>query len=264
MPTLLQDLWQGALDLIFAPMCVACGGAVSPAAEERGVCVTCWARSRPLPMPRCSRCWSPLPPATPGAPLRDCSECLTIRPAVRFVRSAYLHHGPVRDIVHALKYRGWSAMAESMAARMAALPIPRELRECELVLPVPLAPVRMRQRGYNQAALLATAYAPRTKREVRSDILVRTRSAGSQTSLHRAERRANVAHAFEVSASGLSAIAAEHLLLIDDVWTTGATALACADALLEAGARAVSVLTFARSLPALEAIERRIGAAAET
>lgn len=264
MPPFLDDLWQGALDLILAPLCVACGGAVSPAAEERGVCVTCWARSRALPMPRCGRCWSPLSPAAPGAPLRECSECPTIRPAVRFVRSAYLHHGPIRNIVHSLKYRGWSAVAESMAARMAALPAPRELGECGIVVPVPLAPVRMRQRGYNQAALLAAAFAPRTKREVRSDLLVRTRSAGSQTSLHRAERRANVARAFEVPASGAQVIAAEHLLLIDDVWTTGATALACADALLEAGARAVSVLTFARSLPALEALERRIGAAVET
>ncbi len=263
MHRLFTDLLRGTLDLVFAPLCVACGGIVSTAAAERGVCVACWARSRPLPVPRCARCWSPLPAATPGAPVRECPECPAIRPAVRTVASAYIHHGPVRPIIHALKYRGWTVLADAMAARMASLPLPRELAEARLVLPVPLAPVKARQRGYNQAALLADAFATRTHRESRSDILIRTRAGGSQTSLHPAQRRANVSRAFQVVADRAGEISAEHLLLLDDVWTTGATALACADVLLEAGARAVSVLTFARALPSLERLERRIGAAAE-
>jgi predicted amidophosphoribosyltransferase len=75
--------------------------------------------------------------------------------------------------------------------------------------------------------------------------------------LHPTERRANVAGAFEVTRNGADRIISQHLLLIDDVWTTGATALSCADALLTAGARAVSVLTFARALPELERNSRR-------
>src|SRR5690606_21354632 len=114
--------------------------------------------------------------------------------------------------------------------------------EAKLVVPVPLAPVRLRQRGYNQAAKLGAAFALRTNRSVHPELLGRSRAAGSQTSLHPVERRANVAGAFRAVEGAAATVAAEHLLLLDDVWTTGATALACADALLDAGARAVSVL----------------------
>ena len=80
-------------------------------------------------------------------------------------------------------------------------------------------------------------------------MLVRTRSATTQTGLHPAERRANVAGAFAVPAERGTRLAGAHILLVDDVWTTGATALACAEALWEGGARVVSVITFARALP---------------
>jgi predicted amidophosphoribosyltransferase len=92
----------------------------------------------------------------------------------------------------------------------------------------------------------------------RPDLLVRDRSTGTQTALHRTERRANVLGAFRVPRELASALHGEHLLLVDDVWTTGATALACADVLLDAGARAVSVITFGRALPELEQQARRL------
>jgi predicted amidophosphoribosyltransferase len=122
---------------------------------------------------------------------------------------------------------------------------------------VPAAPVRLRQRGYNQAALLGAEYAREKGWFCATGVLDRPRSTGSQTTLHPGERRANVAGAFRVHAPAAAELAAQHLLLVDDVWTTGATALACAGALLDAGARAVSVLTFARALPELERRQRR-------
>lgn len=158
---------------------------------------------------------------------------------------------PVRHLIHALKYSGWTAVADPLARRMAGLPFPVDVHEeARLVVAVPISRPRLRERGYNQAALLAEAFAARTAREYAPSVLLRKRATETQTTLHPDERRANVAGAF-APAAGVS-LAGEHVLLVDDVWTTGATALACADALFSARARAVSVVTFARALPGLD------------
>lgn len=162
--------------------------------------------------------------------------------------------GPVREMVHALKYRGWEAVAEPLALRLAACPLPEDVvEEARWVVPVPTSAARVRERGYNQAERLAAALARCTGRHSDSSLLIRTRSAGTQTALHPDERRANVAGAFSVPAERRNTVRGEHLLLVDDVWTTGATASACVSALVAAGARAVTVLTFARALPDLDA-----------
>lgn len=256
--TLLADLVAGALDLIFAPVCAACAGPVPTAAVERGVCAACWAKCRPIPLPRCERCWSPLRELGVAEP-SACGLCSELRPAVRSIRSAYLQQGPAKEIVHALKYRGWHTLAKSMAKRMAALPLPAEAaEEVRIVIPVPVSQARLRERGYNQAGKLAAELARLRGWQSRADLLLRDRSTGTQTALHRTERRANVLGAFRVPRERAGELTAEHVLLVDDVWTTGATALACADVLLDAGARAVSVITFGRALPELEKHAQRL------
>lgn len=260
--TSLTDIVEGALDLVFAPRCLACGEPISTRASERAVCSGCWTRARGLPLPRCERCWTPLR-LTIGDAAAECAACPEIRPAVRAIRSTFLLEGPIRSVVHALKYRGWYSLAAPMARRMSTVDWPREVSsEVSRVVPVPISSVKRRQRGFNQAAVLAVELARINGWEAAEEVLERCRSAASQTALHPGERRANVAGAFRVPGSQRSRIAAEHLLLLDDVWTTGATALSCADALLAGGARAVSVLTFARALPELERHERRLEAAA--
>jgi ComF family protein len=162
--------------------------------------------------------------------------------------------GPARDLVHALKYGGWRVAATEMGRRMAGLPLPIEVREeVELVVPVPLSRVRLRARGYNQAEMLSAAVSATRGWRHGPDILERSRATDSQTTLHPTERRANVAGAFRVREGREREVRRLHVLLVDDVWTTGATALACAEALTGAGARAVSVMTFSRALP-----ERRL------
>jgi ComF family protein len=247
----LRDVATGVLDLVFAPVCVSCARPVSARAAERLVCGPCWARCRPLPAPRCPRCWGP---ATPGAePRPTCRVCAGWPPALRAVRVAYLMDEVPRALVHGLKYRGWEALADPMAARMAALPWPDDvLEEVRLVVPVPASAVRARERGYNQADRLARALASRTGRAAAPELLVRTRATATQTALHPSERRANVSGAFTAPPGAAARLRGEHVLLVDDVWTTGATAEACAGALLEAGARVVSVATFARVVPELE------------
>ncbi|HEX5723830.1 MAG TPA: ComF family protein [Longimicrobiaceae bacterium] len=248
---LLGGVWTGALDLVFAPVCVACGGPIATAAAERVVCGPCWTRCRPLPAPRCPRCWGPVPAG--GEPAPVCRGCEEWPAHVRTVRSAFLLGDTVRALVHALKYRGWEAAAAPMAARMAALDFPADVRsEARLAVPVPTSPARLRERGYNQAALLARGYAERNGLRHLPDLLLRLRAAGTQTALRPTERRANVTRAFAVAPGRAGELRGEHVVLVDDVWTTGATALACARALVDAGARVVSVATFARVVPALE------------
>ena len=151
------------------------------------------------------------------------------------------------EAIHQLKYRGWPAVAAVMADRMAGIPLPADVRgETRLVIPVPTTGARIRERGYNQAAVLAEAVAQRSRRTC-LEALIRGGASSSQTTLQPAARLANVAGAFALGPGMARTIADEHVLLVDDVLTTGATVIACTDTLVDAGARCVSVLTFARA-----------------
>ena len=133
---------------------------------------------------------------------------------------------------------------------MAAVALPADAaRETPLCMYVPTTARRLRERGYNQAQKIAEQYAFHTGRTL-VHALERTGARGSQTTLQPAARRANVAGAFRIRAEVAERIAGEHVLLIDDVLTTGATAGECATALATAGARCTTVITFARALDA--------------
>ena len=135
-----------------------------------------------------------------------------------------------------------------MAERMARLPWPRDVaRERTALLPVPLAPVRQRERGYNQSALLARALAARWRVPVWEDCLARARATRTQTRLTPDERRGNVSGAFRVSENAAPRLRGAHVVLVDDVVTTGATLAACAAELFGAGARVISIVTFGRA-----------------
>lgn len=248
-----RGLLAGFGDLLFAPVCLGCRSLVPTSATERSVCAVCWTRLRDLPHPRCPRCWTPRRPSISAnlAP-EGCLTCDTLPPWLRSVRSAYVLEGPAHRMVHGLKYAGWHCLAHPMGSRMGRVPLGEEAEEeVELVVPVPLSRVRLRQRGYNQAGFLATVVARDRRLEYRPDLLDRVKATETQTALHPADRLANVAGAFQVPTAAAASVRRRHVLVVDDVWTTGATTLACAEGLLQAGARAVSVLTFARALPEL-------------
>jgi predicted amidophosphoribosyltransferase len=156
------------------------------------------------------------------------------------VRSAVWLAGGAHDAVHQLKYEGWWRVAEAMAAAMLDLaPLTGQLS----LIPVPLGAARLRARGYNQSERLAAAVAARTGMTVRTDLLARARETSTQTALTPDARRANVAGAF--AAHGASGI---HAVLVDDVFTTGATLVAAASALIGAGAARVEAVTFGRAV----------------
>jgi ComF family protein len=152
------------------------------------------------------------------------------------------------DFVHSLKYGGWTRLAAEMAQRMVRLHLPEDvIAERRAVVPVPLARVQERERGYNQSALLGEPIAAAWGVPLWRDVLARSRSTSTQTRLAPDARAANVAGAFAVPADAAGRVRGAHLVLVDDVVTTCATLNECADALYSAGARLMSYLTFARA-----------------
>lgn len=151
--------------------------------------------------------------------------------------------------MHALKYDGWHAVASGMAERMARLSWPLDVREERAaVIAVPLADARLRERGFNQSERLASALGTRWRLPVWRELLARSRHTQSQTRLTPEERLANVSGAFCVhDASCLLRLRNAHVVLVDDVVTTAATLNVCAAALVAAGARIVSYVTFGRA-----------------
>ncbi len=153
--------------------------------------------------------------------------------------------------MHALKYGGWPKVADAMGERMARLDWPSDvIQERSAVVPIPLAFVRERERGFNQSELLASAIARRWRVREWRDVLVRSRATATQTRLTPEGRRRNVSGAFAVPVQARRILVGAHVILVDDVVTTGATAVECASALLDGGARIISLVTFGRA-PAL-------------
>ena len=244
-----RGIATAALDFLWPRACAACQGGMH--VRDTGlVCGTCWSRLAELPYPRCARCGHPTaqarrrPAAAPA-----CAWCTLWAPHVRAVRSvAWVPGGVAGRVVHALKYEGWTNVADAMAARMARLAWPADvLEERAALVPVPLAPARMRERGYNQSALLARGLAARWSVPVWEDVLERARTTSAQARLTRDERLGNVAGAFRPGVGASSRLRGRHVVLVDDVVTTAATLSACAAALVAGGARIVSCVTFGRA-----------------
>jgi ComF family protein len=156
-------------------------------------------------------------------------------------------HPPADRIVHQLKYRGWRALAEQMAPAMvaalrgAALDVGR----C-IVMPVPTTQTRLRERGYNQAELIARVVAKGLNQKCEL-LLERTGAKSTQTTLQPAARGANVAGAFRLRSDAFERVHNAEILIVDDVLTTGATTVECTRTLVAAGARATAVLTYVRA-----------------
>jgi ComF family protein len=229
------------VELLLPRVCIACGEAMR---IGRGLaCSGCWARLPRLPHPRCDRCGHP----TQG---RDCRWCVLLPPYVRAARSLCweLPDTTAQSIVHGLKYGGWPAIADEMATHMSRIDWPTDVRlERSAIVPVPLAPTRRRERGFNQSDLLASALAGIWSIPVWADVIERVRHTPSQTRLTPLERVRNVSGAFRASGSSRATLRGAHVVLIDDVVTTASTLNACAAALYEGGARILSYVTFARA-----------------
>ena len=256
--TRFRSLLRGLADFALPPACASCHEALDPANTQL-VCGLCRSRIVPLTLPLCARCGHPrLTPNLPvpvdiganvAAPMSPCRWCLRLPAWVRTVRSVCrMDQGTGSALVHALKYDGWSRVAVTMARDMARLNFPADVTsERTALIAVPLSATRQRERGYNQAALLANELGQLWQLPVWSDAVQRIRSTTSQVRLTPSDRAANVAQAFASSSFVAKRLAGSHIMLVDDVITTAATLNATAGVLINRGARIVSYVTFGRA-----------------
>ncbi|NCT71323.1 MAG: ComF family protein [Xanthomonadaceae bacterium] len=223
--------WRHATRLLFAPRCTIC--------RERGymdvdLCSTCM-EQLPWNSACCSRCG--LPMAVAG----ECGDCLLHPTALTHTRAVFVYGFPLDRLVPRFKFHrdlaAGQLIAELMAGPLALAPRP------DALVPVPLHPHRMRQRGYDQALELARPLAAALALPLRSDLLRRVRATAPQSELDAGQRQRNVARAFRVAPH---AAMPDHVALVDDVMTTGATLQAAARVLLGAGVRRVDAWVCAR------------------
>jgi len=214
--------------------CAVCG-----AWPARPLCDACVARFA-QPLHRCALCALPLPADVPA-----CGACLREPPPLDACFAAVCYAYPWSGLVARFKFGGEPGWAAALAQRMARIPgLREELTRVDLLLPMPLAPRRLAERGFNQALLLARQL---DRNKVEPQLLLRLRDTGSQTALDRRARQANVGGAFAVEPLRADEVQHKSVLLVDDVMTSGASLHAAAQALRQAGARRVAAVVLART-----------------
>jgi ComF family protein len=228
------------LDALLPPRCLNCGEQV---ADPGALCPACWRRLAFLDGPVCFCCGHPFEHEVGQGAL--CGSCAAARPAFRRARAVLRYEEGCRDLIlrykHADRTDAAPALSRWMVRGGAEL-----IEDCDLMAPVPLHWMRLLKRRYNQAALLSERIAAAADKPHAPDLMKRIRNAGGGGRLGRRERRQRVARAFVVNSSWRDRLVGRNILVIDDVFTTGATASACAETLLDAGAGAVDILTIAR------------------
>jgi ComF family protein len=245
--------------------CLGCERQLTPGEETQACCAICRHRMRRIAPPVCGRCGQPLDRwswqaegdssdetgrravvgSRQSAGSAHCEFCKAWPEELAWADSAvWLEDGPARNLVHALKYGRWLIAARPMAATVVAV-MGARVRKLDALVPVPLGRTRQRERGHNQAAVLAGAVGEATGVRVLQGALRRSRETRTQTRLAPAGRWQNVSGAFAAAGDRLGGM---HVALVDDVVTTGATLGAAARALAELGPASIGAVTFARAL----------------
>ncbi len=241
MTTALQTFGRGLADAVFPPVCVDCGGLVE-GGPLRHVCARCAPLISRVTPPHCATCGHPFYGEVGSA--QQCEHCAVLEPAYREGRTVVLLKGPARALIHELKYhRGLHVLADIATLAGEAEHVMELVRGAVLV-PVPLHPRKERQRGFNQAALIAGVLARSAGGGTCVvPLLRRVTPTVSQTHFDRATRRENLKNAFAI-ARGAAPNPSQHYVLIDDVFTTGSTLNACARELRRVGCLNLDVVTF--------------------
>lgn len=239
----MRQLARSALDTLFPPLCLKCTTRIN---AHNALCPACWRRIDFIRSPLCDRLGIPLPYATgsnPDAAVIS-AAALADPPAFDRARAVARYDGLMRDLIHGFKF-GDCHNAKRLFGRWLAEAGTELLADADLLVPVPLARLRLLSRRFNQAQIVAAETGRLTGKRVSSFALRRARSTPQQVGLSRQQRLKNVAGAFEIPPGRHRLIAGKAIVLIDDVITTGATASAAARALKAAGAARVDVLALA-------------------
>ena len=230
-------------DLFYPPVCAGCGRML---ARHGAICQSCWSSIAFIERPFCEVLGIPFSHDL-GAGILS-AEAIANPPDFDRLRSVCAFDGAARSLVHSLKYRDRTELAAMMAGWMARAG--REvLQDCDGLVPVPLHVIRRLSRRFNQAAELAGGISRLTGVPMLANAVRRTRNTEHQVGLGRTGRTENVRGAFRMTDQGKQEVSGKRIVIVDDVYTTGATVSAIARVLRRAGARDIAVLTFARALP---------------
>ncbi|WP_458792083.1 ComF family protein [Yoonia sp. MH D7] len=232
---------QSIIRAIYPTQCVACD---APTEGDFGLCGVCWRDAQFISGTMCCKCGAGLP----GDSLADdliCDECLTIARPWDYGRSVMAYSGVGRKLVLSLKHGDRTDLAQPAARWMARAAGPL-LHDDTLIVPVPLHWVRLLRRRYNQSAALVNVLGKQVVRGVCADALVRVKRTKPLEGHSREARFAALSDAIRANPKRVEIIKGRHVLLVDDVMTSGATLAACTEACMVAGAKAVNVLTLAR------------------
>ncbi len=229
--TAYRSIWS-ALALLFPPVCVGCGKVGSR------WCVICQSNVKILKGTLCEICGLPLDIA--GV----CDSCRTDGPHFYALRAWAVFDNPVKNSLHKLKYRRGMSMGDSLAAQMIVFVL--ELNwPIDMIIPIPLGKHRLKERGYNQGAMIVSPLAMALNAKHAPNELARRKETRSQVELTRQERKENIIGAFQAGVR----VKGKNVLVLDDVSTTGSTLSSSAEALYSSGAKNVYALTVARALP---------------
>lgn len=237
---MIRDVVVGLWQLLFPPACAICRLRLAPGSIST-MCTSCREKLVFLRPPFCALCGMEL--AGDADRSHRCGDCLRRPPPYTLARSLVRYEPSVAFLLQRLKYHGDTSVLPAITELLAQWRRDA-FADCRVIIPVPLHLTRHRQRGLNQASLLAQAFFPDKKADIRRDLLVRTRNTPAQTTLSGHQRRRNLDGAFAVR-QGMSFTGV--VCLVDDVFTTGSTVAECSQVLLQHGAEEVRVLTLARA-----------------
>lgn len=235
-----QDVVAASLDLLFPPSCSYCKKVTG--GSDRYLCRDCFSQLKFIKTPYCTCCGRAF---SSGSGNHLCGNCLKSSWNFDKARSIFAYEEIIAGLIHELKYSGDMTGLETFQHLSRQHLILNDLNIPDFILPVPLHIKRLRERGFNQALLLAKKIFPEENKRIRYDILLRQTDTPTQTGLSGRERRKNLKNAFIIKRS--SELTGRNILILDDVYTTGSTVNECAKVLKTAGCKRVEVLTICRT-----------------
>ncbi len=241
---IIDEILRDIADIIFPPQCISCTALLQPITEKI-FCSTCREKIKFLTGSLCPICGIMFFDSPAGSHL--CGNCLEKKPYFSCARAVAGYETAILNAIHQFKYGRDLSIGASLASLMADFSFPDlEFTDYSLIIPVPLHIKKLRKRGFNQSIIFADAIGKKWQIPVNFSLLKRCKFTLSQTGLDKKERKRNIKGAFEVTDK--AEIIGRNILLIDDVYTTGATLNECAKILIKAGVQKVTVLTLARVL----------------